>query len=117
MEINTERMGDTVVARISGRLEGGPSALDLQEKLSAATAPGDRAMVMDCSDIAYISSSGLRVFVIVTQENEAAGIRTAACNMILPIRNVFEISGMDQIITVADTLEEALEEVLEEARE
>lgn len=113
MDINTERRGGIIIARISGRIEGGPVAEELQERLNGTADPGDRSLVLDCREIAYISSAGLRAFMIVMRQKQAAGVRMIACGMSLPVRTVFEVSGIDQLIPVMNTLEEALEEVRE----
>lgn len=118
MEVSTERKGNTVIARISGRIEGRPAAEELEERLSGATRPGDRRLVLECRETAYVSGAGLRTLMVLMRRNEAAGIRMVACALPEPVRTVFEVSGMDRAIPVVDTLEEALRgEALEEEPE
>ena len=107
MEVNTEREGDTIIASLSGRVEGGTSATQFQEDLQAIAAQAPPAVVLDCRELAYISSSGLRAIAILLNETEGNGGRLEACEMTLPVRKVFEMSGFDQLSGVHETLEEA----------
>ena len=105
--LSTEREGQTIIVSVKGRIEGGSSATQFQEELQQAIGQDDRGMVLDCQELAYISSAGLRAIAIVINRVQDAGIRLEACRMNPPVRKVFEISGFDQLIGVHETREEA----------
>ena len=107
MEIKTDREGTTVIARLSGRVEGGTVAQQFQEELQQAINPGDQRVVLDCQELAYISSAGLRAIAIVLNHAQETGVQMDACTMTPPVRKVFEMSGFDQLMGVHETLEEA----------
>ena len=117
MTVNTEREGDTIIASLSGRVEGGTSAAEFQEDLQSLAGQEARAVVLDCRELAYISSSGLRAIAILLNDTEEQGMRLEACEMTLPVRKVFEMSGFDQLIGVHDTREEACRAARGEAAE
>ncbi len=108
MEITAKRDGTTLVASLNGRIEGGSSAAGLHEDLKQAVGPEDQALVLDCADLSYISSAGLRIVAITINEARARGMGLAACAMIPPVKSVFEISGFNQLIDLHDTLDGAL---------
>ena len=47
MGVTTTREGDTVIAKLSGRVEGGTSATTFQEDLQNAISAGSQGMVLD----------------------------------------------------------------------
>ena len=115
MGITTEREGDTVIAQLSGRVEGGTSAAQFQEDLQNVISAGSQGMVLDFGELAYISSAGLRAIAIVLNNTRETGIRLEACEMTPPVRKVFEMSGFDQLIRVHESREEACRAAREES--
>ena len=114
MGVTTTREGDTVIAKLSGRVEGGTSATTFQDDLQNAISAGSQGMVLDFGELTYISSAGLRAIAIVFNSTKEIGIRLEACEMTLPVRKVFEMSGFDQLIGVHESREEACRAAREE---
>ena len=102
MAIDIERDGGTVIAKITGRLDGA-NAQEFQGDLTDSIEEGDRAVILDFENLSYISSAGLRVILITAKALKRQDAELAVCSLSDPIREVFEISGFDQIIPVRDT--------------
>ena len=69
-----------------------------------AVASSDRDVIMDASQVTYLSSAGLRVFLQLWQELRREDRTLHVCALRPYIRQIFEIVGFDQIITIqADT--------------
>ena len=47
MGVTTSKEGDTVIAKLSGRVKGGTSATTFQEDLQNAISAGSQGMVLD----------------------------------------------------------------------
>ena len=107
MAINIERDGGTVIAKIDGRLDGA-NAQEFQGDLTGAIEDSDRAVILDFANLSYISSAGLRVILITAKALRRQDAELAVCSLSDPIREVFEISGFDQIIPVRDTQADAI---------
>lgn len=107
MGINIEREGATVVAKIDGRLDGA-NAQEFQGDLTDAIEDSDRAVILDFADLSYISSAGLRVILITAKALKRQDAELAVCSLSDPIREVFEISGFDQIIPVRGNQADAI---------
>ena len=107
MAINIERDGGTVIAKIDGRLDGA-NAQEFQGDLTGAIEDSDRAVILDFENLSYISSAGLRVILITAKALRRQDAELAVCSLSDPIREVFEISGFDQIIPVRDTQADAI---------
>jgi anti-anti-sigma factor len=57
----------------------------------------------------YISSSGLRVFLVAQKKVLSLNGKLILCNMQPTIQEIFRISGFSNLFRIFDTLEEALE--------
>ncbi len=68
----------------------------------------DLAMILDCRNLDYISSAGLRVVLALAKSLRQQGAELGICSVTDEVRRVFNVSGFDQIIPVRDTQAEAL---------
>ena len=59
MEIDITRGNEEVTVRLSGRLDT-PGAQEIAPKINELMEDTDKTVILDCSDMSYISSSGLR---------------------------------------------------------
>ena len=64
--------------------------------------------MVDCRNLNYISSAGLGVFISHLQRFEDAQIKLIFFNMQEKVRNVFEILGLDLLMTIVTNYEEAI---------
>jgi anti-anti-sigma factor len=107
MGVKTERQGDTLIAKTDGRVDSA-NAREFQTALEAAIGASDRAVILDMEDLSYISSAGLRVILLTAKTLRNQNAKFAVCSLSQPIREVFEISGFDQIISIHASQAEAL---------
>ncbi len=107
MGVTTERQGDTLIAKTEGRVDGA-NAREFQVALEAAIDASERAVILDLEQLSYISSAGLRVILLVARTLRSQKAKFAVCSLSEPIREVFEISGFDKIISIHRSQAEAL---------
>ena len=106
MEIKVERENGTLIAQVEGRVDSA-NAREFEQVLTEAI--GDaQTVVVDFEGLSYISSSGLRVLLLVAKTLRQRSANLALCALSESIREVFEISGFDKIIQIHDTRAEAL---------
>ena len=106
MEINVEREDGTLIAEVKGRVDSA-NAREFEQTLSAAIGD-DRNVIIDFEGLSYISSSGLRVLLLVAKTLRQRSAHLALCSLAGSIREVFEISGFDKIIPIHGSRAEAL---------
>jgi anti-sigma B factor antagonist len=70
-------------------------------------------IVVDCTELAYISSAGLGVFMSYIDDFKAKGIKMVLFGLSEKVFNVFQILGLDQLLTIVETKEQATEKVNE----
>jgi anti-anti-sigma factor len=75
------------------------------ERLFAGQPP--RAVIIDGSRLEYVASAGLRVFLLSAKAAQRAGSAFALCALQPAVREVFDLSGFSQIMTVHPDLETA----------
>ena len=92
MEIDITRGNDEVTARLSGRLDT-PGAQEIAPKINDLLEETDKTVILDCSDMMYISSSGLRIFLTLRKSAADKGGRIIVRNICNDIRNVFMMTG------------------------
>ena len=106
MEINVEEKNGTLISHVAGRVDSA-NAREFDQALNSAI--GDhKNVLLDLGDLSYISSSGLRILLLLAKSLRARGAKFALCSLSGPIREVFEISGFDQIITIFDSADEIM---------
>ena len=101
MEVNAERDGATLIAKTDGRVDG-TNATMFQDALKSAISPDDKAVILDFENLSYISSAGLRVILLTAKDMRTANVKFAVCSLSQSVRDVFTISGFDQIIDIHD---------------
>lgn len=58
------------------------------------------SLIIDFKDLEYISSSGLRVLIMVEKKLQPQNIPCVIKNLNDTIKEIFEISGFDKLLTV-----------------
>ena len=109
MNLKKEKINDFSVVYIEGRLDTLNSPA-LETELDQLRTGGETKIIIDCCDLKYISSSGLRVFLNAQKKAITSQGKLCLCNMQLPIREIFDISGFSSIFTIYKNLEEALDQ-------
>jgi anti-anti-sigma factor len=107
MEVNTEREGVTLIAKVEDRVDGA-NAREFQDALEAAIEESDRVVILNLERLSYISSAGLRVILLTAKVLGRQDARFAACSLSDSIREVFEVSGFDKIIPIHDSQADAI---------
>ena len=61
MEVLIARQNDETTVTLNGRLDT-PASQDVAAELEPLMAFEDKTLILECKDLSYISSSGLRIF-------------------------------------------------------
>jgi anti-anti-sigma factor len=70
---------------------------------------GEKHLIFNCDGMNYISSSGLRVFLVAQKKAIAMNGKLFLCNMQPAIKDIFRISGFSNLFRIVATQEEALQ--------
>ncbi len=110
MKLEQENFSNADVLHIDGRIDAS-SAPVLQKEITSLIEESDGSIVLDLADVDYVSSAGLRVFLMAVKvlANESRGFALAALNA--DVMDVVNLTGFHQVLTVRDTVEDALQAI------
>lgn len=91
--------GNTVHASIAGRLDTINSAKS-EKDFMPLKENAEKEIVLDCTGLEYISSSGLRLFLSLRKEIQAKGGSLVIEHINDDIRNVFTITGFSNLFDI-----------------
>ncbi len=99
MDIQQHVDGDVTIVALHEKLDTG-TAPDAGQALSALVEQGSRRIVVDFTDVAYVSSAGLRVLLATAKQLRAKGGALRVCSLNEGIQEVFDISGFSTLLSV-----------------
>lgn len=100
LHITIDLVGSSTVLCPAGRLDFAASPA-FQHALEQAVSGGGTApaaVIVDCARLDYVSSAGLRAFLLGARAAKAAGVRFAVCALQPVVAEVFSVSGFNKII-------------------
>jgi anti-anti-sigma factor len=106
LQVDFSSKAGYTVAHIIGRLDT-VTATDFEGQMSKLISEGVTRIIFDCTKLGYVSSSGLRVFLLVQKQISALGGKLKVCCLQPSIREIFDISGFSQIFSLFDSVESA----------
>ena len=86
-------------ACIKGRLHT-PAAVKAQQEIEPLLQNADKAITLDCSELEYISSSGLRLFLTIRKEAAAKGGKVVIEHINDEIKKVFMMTGFYNLFEI-----------------
>ncbi|MBQ6351884.1 MAG: STAS domain-containing protein [Lentisphaeria bacterium] len=97
MEIKKNLENGKLTIRPTGRID----TVTAPELAAAFTLDGVREVVFDLTDVDYISSAGLRIFLATHQKMAAAGGAMILTGVRPIVREIFDIVGFSEVFTFA----------------
>ena len=88
-----------MTAAFVGRLDT-PASVEVSRDIQPLLDHADQTIVLDCTEMGYISSSGLRIFLTVRKAAAAKGGRVIIRGLSSEIRQVFMMTGFLQLFEI-----------------
>jgi len=95
-----------LLLKISGELDAS-TAIKLDEEINSALASNQINILVDCSELDYISSAGFGVFVSYIKDLQTRTGKFVLYNLKKNVFETFKILGLNDLLTIADTEKEA----------
>lgn len=92
MEIDIRKTDNGYQVNLVGRLDT-PAAVEAQKDFGELIENADKKITIDCTELKYISSSGLRLFLMLRKETSTKGGHLTVINVNEDIKEVFKITG------------------------
>ena len=107
VDINETKQSDITILALKGRLDAATSPA-LESALAALCQANVKKVLVDCRELEYISSAGLRVLLAAAKNFKRIDGAIALCTLSATVQQVFEISGFTSIFALYATRDEAL---------
>ncbi len=99
MKTEIVESGNQVIAKFIGRLDTA-AAVQTSEDVKPLLEAEQKEIVLDCTELEYISSSGLRIFLAIRKEAATHGSKVVVSNINADIRQVFMMTGFVSLFEI-----------------
>lgn len=99
MKIIVEQQADTIVAKLQGRLDTA-AAQEVMPDMQQLAQQADKHIILDCEELQYISSSGLRLFLTLRKESAAKSGKLQVRNITPDVQQVFMMTGFISLFDI-----------------
>ena len=107
LKVAVSNSGAITIVAVEGHLNTLTVGI-LETKLDAVLATDTRRIVVDCADLCFISSAGLRVFLSSVKRMKSRGGSCAFATLAPAVREIFEMAGFLETMEVHTSLALAL---------
>jgi len=107
MEIITGKNNDTLIVSVKGRMDA-LTSVEFEKKLSELIAAGESRIIINLSQLDFISSAGLSSILKIAKQLKKRDGKILFAELQDTIKDVFKISGFVTIFKTYETEEEAL---------
>lgn len=107
MEINTKKVENIAVTSVKGRMDA-VTVQEFEKSVSELLSGGENVLLVNFSELEYISSAGLRSILATAKQLKARNGEIMFTGLKNAVKEVFEISGFYSIFKTFETEEEAL---------
>ena len=99
MTTTIQQSGNQIIALFDGRLDTA-AAVPVAEEVKPLMEAENQEIILDCTKLEYISSSGLRIFLSIRKEATAHGSKVIVRNINDDIRQVFMMTGFISLFEI-----------------
>jgi anti-anti-sigma factor len=100
-------IGSSSSISLHGRIDGTASS-DIERQMKELLLQGKRNLIVDFEQVNYISSAGLRVFLMIQKQLKQAGGEIVLAALPAAVMEVFRVSGFAQVFRITENKEVAV---------
>ena len=110
MEIIEEKLDDIMIITITERLDT-LSSVTLEDKLLDTINKNQSKIIIDFSQLDFISSSGLRVLLTAGKQMKSVQGKLVLCSLKDHVKEVFDVAGFSMLFKMFSSREESIKEM------
>ncbi|MDX2032067.1 MAG: STAS domain-containing protein [Blastocatellia bacterium] len=114
MQCVENRHESVIVVGLQGRMDSSTARI-VEEKMISLIDRGESHLVVDCAQLDYISSAGLRVFLMAAKRLTQARGKLVLATMNDDVKQVFDMTGFSSIFKICGSKEEAINSYRQES--
>jgi anti-anti-sigma factor len=108
MKVESNREGKVAVVVLSGRLDA-ESAQEFETACETFLKDGVTHLVIGLDGLQYVSSMGLRSFLVLARQTQSKGGAVLLCGLKGFVKEVFDMTHVTQLFPLFDTTEAAVQ--------
>jgi anti-sigma B factor antagonist len=113
LEIQVEREGPVNVVTLAGAVD--PSSVeDFKSRMNKVATEEPAVVLLDCSNLSYVNSQSLGLLFHYHRQCEQHKGKLALCCVWDKIQNILRLLGLDTVLAIYDSREEAMAGLLKE---
>lgn len=106
MNIGEEKVGSVLVLKPESRIDS-QNSKDFEDGVLSRT-DNEKSILLDFSDVEYISSACLRTLLTLTKKIKEQGGNIAITSLTENVKQIFKVSGFDTILQLFEDKDEAV---------
>ncbi|MFO1257233.1 MAG: STAS domain-containing protein [Gammaproteobacteria bacterium] len=106
--IKDEKIDGKTVVTLDGRIDSS-AAVEFESHMIQVINGGCNTMLVDFTNLVFISSAGLRVLLLAAKKVRPYGGKVLLCALSQDVQEVFDISGFSSIFSIYKTRQEAID--------
>ncbi|NLW77605.1 MAG: STAS domain-containing protein [Methanomicrobiales archaeon] len=110
LAVSEREVSGVTILDISGRIDAATSS-QIEGELGKKIDSGVTSMVLNMSDLSYISSSGLRVILAALKRVKSCGGIIALSSLQAGPGEVFKMTGFDRLFPICSSVDQAIEKL------
>ena len=107
MQFQENKQGDVLILTLEGHLDT-VAAPPFEERVLALIAGGEMRVLVDCTQLEYVNSAGLKVFLLAAKQLDAASGKLVLCGLTPGVQAIFDMIGFSKIMNLAPDREAGL---------
>jgi anti-sigma B factor antagonist len=107
MEIMTTTHNGATILSVGGRIDTA-TAPALEQAINRSIDGGNRKILLNFSEVTYISSGGLRVLLATAKKLKNPGDKYALCSLAAEVNKILKLAGFTSIFSIYPSEGEAL---------
>jgi len=110
MNLTVEKVSSHLIIKLDGQFDL-HTAKDFKTKVTRYLNKEDKNLILDLETIDFIDSSGIGAILSIYKKVEKNGVELVIINISSPLKRVFELSGLLNIIRLYSSRNEALKKL------
>lgn len=108
LQFKQEKKGDVLVLFLEGRLDALTSSAT-EKKWIDLVQQGEKYLLLDCADVNYLSSAGLRSLLNLNKKIQATQGQLVLCSLSPSVQDILNMSGFHHVLTLKESIQEGLD--------
>jgi anti-sigma B factor antagonist len=107
MELNEEQAGRVTVLQVKGRVDSSTAPM-LGERLTAMLGAAKARVVVDLSQLEYISSAGFRILLLAAKRADQTASKFVLCGVSGKVKQLFDLGGFLDLFAITGSRDEGI---------